>query len=296
MELVKVNFSIKDLENLSGIKAHTIRIWEQRYKLLQPSRSESNIRSYSIAELQKLMNVKVLLESGKKISAIANFTEDELVMQVNELTTTQDKQTNKYINQFIEAMLSFDIMLFEKTYINCAKVFPFQTIFEEIFIPLLENIGLLWQTNSTQPAHEHFISNLIRQKLFTKIENLQLTAGNDDTLFVLFLPLNEIHDIGLLYLQYEILLRNKKAIYIGPNIELDSLSFFKNNKKEKVVYVTYLTTQPKSSDIKDFIKEGINLLHPKDSFLIGGPKASEINIDNKQVIQLNKVTDIALHL
>lgn len=296
MELVKVNFSIKDLENLSGIKAHTIRIWEQRYNLLQPNRSESNIRSYSISELQKLMNVKVLLDAGKKISAIANFTNDELIMQVNQLITTKEKQTNKYVNQFIESMLSFDILLFEKTYINCTKIFPFQTIFEDIFIPLLENIGLLWQTNSIQPAHEHFISNLIRQKLFAQIENLQLSAGDDDTLYVLFLPLNEIHDIGLLYLQYEILLRNKKAIYIGPNIELEGLSFFKNNKKEKVVYISYLTTYPKTEDLNSFIKDSLELLHPKDLFIIGGPKVKEVAIENEKIIRLNKVTDIALYL
>ena len=153
MNNVKKSFSIRDLENLSGIKAHTIRIWEKRYELLSPERTSTNIRTYSLASLQKLLNITLLYNNGYKISKIAKLQEADIPLI---------------------SMINFDLSLFQNTYSSLLSEKSFRDIFWEYFIPLLNELGLLWQTDTISPAHEHFITNLIKQKIYTSTEKLQL--------------------------------------------------------------------------------------------------------------------------
>jgi len=250
---IKTEFTIKDLENFSGIKAHTIRIWEKRYNLLQPKRSNSNIRYYDIENLQKLLNVSLLNNSGFKISKIAQLSEDSINVKVRELVQNESVNSQA-LNSFKLAMLGFDDFLFNKTYNSLISQYSFRYIFKSVFIPFLNEIGMLWQVNTITPAHEHFIANLINQKIHVNIDKLQVSDTSKKTKpFVLFLPLNEIHELGLLFLHYELLLHGYNSIYLGQSVPLESL-----NALQKVYptasFITYLTVEPSKESVEEYLK------------------------------------------
>ncbi|MEM9687780.1 MAG: MerR family transcriptional regulator, partial [Bacteroidota bacterium] len=188
MNRVKQHFSIKDLENLSGIKAHTIRIWEKRYNLLAPNRTDTTIRYYSLINLQKLLNIVLLYENGYKISKIAEISEEKIPLLARELVSNSATKSH-YINAFKIAMINFDLALFSDTYNELATVTSFRDIFHNVFIPLLRELGLLWQTHTITPSHEHFITNLVKQKIVTNTEKLSaLKPVKRDKTYVLYLP------------------------------------------------------------------------------------------------------------
>ena len=203
MNNVKNVFSIKDLENLSGIKAHTIRIWEKRYNVLEPMRTDTNIRLYDLQSLQKLLNITLLHNHGYKISKISKFPAEQIPSIVREIISEKSVKSHA-INAFKLAMMNFDQTLFINTYDNLLSQRSFKEIFYDVFMPLMSEIGLLWQSDTISPAHEHFITYLIKQKLLINTEKLQYTEPiKNDRIFILFLPLNEIHELGLMYLNYE---------------------------------------------------------------------------------------------
>ncbi|MFI2743978.1 MerR family transcriptional regulator [Zhouia sp. PK063] len=278
MQNIKENFSIKDLENLSGIKAHTIRIWEKRYGLLEPQRTDTNIRYYDIENLQKLLNITLLYNNGFKISKIAKFQEKEIPLLVKEIIS-ENSIKNRSINAFKLAMLNFDQTLFINAYNSLILDKSFREIFHDVFVPLLNEIGLLWQTNTIKPSHEHFITNLIKQKILINTEKLQLTEPNNkEKTFVLFLPENEIHEIGLLYLNYEITLRGYQSIYLGQAIPTESLSDL-HNYYSNINFLSYFTIQPAYDRVDSYLKEFQNeVLKPNNSKLwILGKQTSNID-------------------
>lgn len=253
MNNVKKVFSIRDLENLSGIKAHTIRIWEKRYGLLSPERTSTNIRTYNLVSLQKLLNITLLYNSGHKISKIAKITEENIPLMVREIVS-KNSIKNHAVSAFKLAMINFDQTLFISTYNSIMVDRSFREVFKDVFIPFLNEIGLLWQTDSISPAHEHFITNLIKQKLISNTENLQHLAVKNDKIFVLFLPENEIHEIGLLYLNYEIVLRGYKSIYLGQTVPQETLKdvmqYFDN-----LYFVSYFTVAPSQDKIEKYLTD-----------------------------------------
>lgn len=253
MNIIKNVFSIKDLENLSGIKAHTIRIWEKRYGLLEPMRSETNIRHYDVENLQKLLNVTLLYNNNYKISKIAQFTPDEIAILVNQIGASENS-LNHTLSNFKLAMMNFDELLFQSTYNDLEQTKDFPSIFFEVLIPLLHEIGILWQTDTITPAHEHFISYLIKQKLLVKIEQLQSVPKKNDQTFVLFLPPNEIHELGLLYLNYELLRKGLKTIFLGPSIPVTCLTDIQSHFNN-ITFVTYITVEPNQDIIDQYLKE-----------------------------------------
>lgn len=263
---IKNIFSIKDLENLSGIKAHTIRIWEKRYNVLQPMRTDTNIRFYNLANLQKLLNITLLHSHGYKISKIATYSEERIPALVREIMSDKSAKSHA-INAFKMAMINFDQTLFSTTYDRLLSEKSFRDVFHQVFIPLLDEIGMLWQTDTITPAHEHFISNLIRQKILTNTEKIQMIAPTrSDRIFVLFLPENEIHEIGLLYLNYEITLQGFKAIYLGASVPHDSLATLKKYF-DNITFVTYFTISPVVGDINDYISTVSNQILEESSEL-----------------------------
>jgi len=254
MNIVKQTFSIRDLENLSGIKSHTIRIWEKRYGLLNPDRTDTNIRTYDLANLQKLLNVILLYKNGVKISKIAKIPEGDIPMRVKEIVAKKNVK-NHAVNAFKLAMMDFDQALFQKTYNGLLAERSFREIFWDVFIPLLEDLGLLWQTNTIGPAHEHFITNLIKQKIYTSTEKIQaIEPTKSDKTFVLFLPENEIHEIGLLFINYEIILRGYKTIFLGQTMPIDFLDDLQHNFSN-LVYLSYFTVVPSANKIKKYMSE-----------------------------------------
>jgi DNA-binding transcriptional MerR regulator len=254
MNNVKNTFSIKDLENLSGIKAHTIRIWEKRYNVLEPMRTDTNIRFYDLSALQKLLNITLLHDYGYKISKISKMPQEKIPELVREIVSVKSAK-NHAISSFKLAMMNFDQNLFFSTYNTLLSEKSFREVFYEVFIPLMEEIGFLWQAETITPAHEHFISYLIKLKLLTNTEKIQSEkATKEDRLFVLYLPMNEIHELGLMYLNYEILLSGYKTIYLGESVPIDSL---KDLKKyfDNITYVCYMTVEPEKSEINNYVKE-----------------------------------------
>ncbi len=258
MNNVKKSFSIRDMENLSGIKAHTIRIWEKRYDLFQPERTDTNIRTYSLSSLQKLLNITLLYNNGYKISKIAKIEEKEIPEVVKKLSINKNKEDSA-INAFKLAMVNFDQSLFSRTYDTLLNEKSFSEVFYEVFIPLLTELGLLWQTDTISPSHEHFITNLIKQKIYAETEKLQLTKPIKEKIFALFLPENEIHEIGLLYLNYEIVNKGYKSIYLGQTMPIDSLTdlikYF-----DTVNFISYLTVSPTKEKITKYIDEFSEIL------------------------------------
>tara|TARA_R110002020_G_scaffold138450_5_gene308476 strand:- start:1557 stop:2456 length:900 start_codon:yes stop_codon:yes gene_type:complete len=271
MDAVKTTFSIKDLENLGGVKAHTIRIWEKRYNLLDPERTPTNIRTYSLKDLQKLLNVTFLLENKYKISKVARHTSTEIAEIVKEIISKKNEIDNYHaINSFKIAMMNFDQQLFSKTYRTLCQELSFREIFYQAFIPLLEEIGLLWQTGTISPAHEHFISNLIKQKILIKIEQHQLkSAPTKSKTFVLFLPENEIHELGLMWLNYEITVHDYKCIYLGQSIQIESLKYLATHQPN-IKFVSYFTVKPEDQTIKEYTEDFNKLLGKEFPFYILG--------------------------
>jgi DNA-binding transcriptional MerR regulator len=256
---IKNVFSIKDLENLSGIKAHTIRIWEKRYNVLQPMRTDTNIRLYDLASLQKLLNITLLHEYGYKISKIASYSEEKIPALVREIISSKNAK-NHAISDFKIAMMNFDQDLFFATYNWLIVEKSFKEIFHQVFIPLMQELGLLWQTGTITPAHEHFVSYLIKQKLLVNIEKLQsLKQTQTDKVFVLSLPLNEIHELGLMFLHYEILLKGYKAVYLGESMPIENLKELKNYFSP-IVYISYFTVQPDIESVDDYVDEMVEEL------------------------------------
>jgi DNA-binding transcriptional MerR regulator len=252
MNNIKSVFSIKDLENLSGIKAHTIRIWEKRYDILQPMRTDTNIRLYDLASLQKLLNITLLHDYGYKISKIATYPQEKIPSLVREIISTKNAK-NHAISAFKMAMMNFDQELFFNTYNWLIAEKSFKEIFHQVFIPLMNELGLLWQSDTITPAHEHFVSYLIKQKLLVNTEKLQvLKQTKFDKVFVLSLPLNEIHELGLMYLNYEILLNGYKTIYLGESMPIENLKDLKKHFNS-IVFVSYMTVQPERDSINDYV-------------------------------------------
>ncbi len=261
---INSEFSIKDLENLSGIKAHTIRIWEKRYKILEPQRTDSNIRLYDLDNLKKLLNVTLLYESGMKISKIAGMDSSALVESVKEqIMKKADKQ--QFLSSLKLAMLNFDQSLFEQTYNRMLAEISFREVFIDIFVPFLHQVGIEWTSNSITPAHEHFVSNLIKQKLQINIERVQQkTPDKDAQMFVLYLPDHEIHDLGLLYILYELVLKGYHSAYLGSSVPLNSLKVLLDLKCP-IHFVTYFTVFPRPEEVQSYLEEVNNTLLTSES-------------------------------
>ena len=276
MNNIKKVFTIKDLENISGIKAHTIRIWEKRYNLLSPQRTDTNIRFYSSESLQKLLNIVLLNRNNYKISKIAQMSDESIVLNARELAF-KIAVNDEAINSFKLAMFQFDKILFNNTYNTLLHKKTFREIFKDVFVPFLNHIGLLWQTDTLLPAHEHFISNLIAQKIQINTEKLEYSANNSETTYVLFLPENEIHELGLMYLNYELVLRGNQTIYLGQSLPLNNLNYFFESDT-KICFITSLTVQPYDDKVVDYFYEIDDVLKNTEHRLIAvGKKAMEVH-------------------
>jgi DNA-binding transcriptional MerR regulator len=278
MNNIKTTFSIKDLENLSGIKAHTIRIWEKRYNLLEPERTETNIRYYNLASLQKLLNVSFLNNNGYKISKIAKLKRESIPLLVKEISEKSDSKENS-INAFKLSMLNFDQALFYNTYESLAKEKSFKDIFYNIFIPLLSEIGMLWQTDSITPAHEHFITTLIRQKILVSTELYQSKKTNiSNKTFVLYLPDNEVHELGLMYINYEIISKGYHSIFLGQSVPIDSLIDILTYYDD-ITFISYFTVKPEKDELLNYINEFNEkiLLKGNSDFWLLGKQLEYIN-------------------
>jgi DNA-binding transcriptional MerR regulator len=212
-------YQINDLERLSGVKAHTIRIWEKRYGLIMPHRTDTNIRYYDDIQLKKILNVAALSMVGFRISKIAAMEEKELKAQVKKSQSLElsDKKYEFYINDLIVSMLDFDEPTFNQLLDAIMKQFGVQEAMIKVVYPFLHKTGVLWRVDETMPVQEHFATTLLKRKLFTLI-SLQPKAKHPDKKIVLFLPSNEWHEIGLLFAEYLLRLQGYVTVNLGQNV------------------------------------------------------------------------------
>lgn len=255
MSRVKSNFSIKDLENISGIKAHTIRIWEKRYQLLSPDRTDTNIRRYSLNSLQKLLNITLLYNHGFKISKIASLDQEEIPIMVREIALKSNSEQVS-INALKLSMVNFDTILFDATFEEIILHNDFDFVFLNVFMPLMNELGILWQTNAISPSHEHFITNLIKQKIHIQTEFLQkeYIPQHNNKIFVLYLPEDEIHELSILFLNCFILKHGYRTIFLGQSLQTESLETLLSFNGD-LCFVTYLTVEPNKEIIKHYVED-----------------------------------------
>jgi len=299
MNNLKNKFSIKDLENLTGIKAHTIRIWEKRYNLLIPKRTDTNIRYYDLASFQKMLNVSYLNNNGLKISKIATLDDNEIYELVREIASEINLESHA-INAFKLSMLNFDQKLFFNTYDSLLKEKSFEDVFYEVFIPLLTEIGLLWQTNTITPAHEHFLTSLIRQKILVNTEQIQLESKpKSKKTFVLYLPDNEIHELGLMFLNYMIVQKNYHCIFLGPSVPLNNLPDILHYYDD-LIYLSYFTIKPEKPEINSYIKAFDKTILQKSNaeFWIIGQMLNYIDLDSlpNKIIPFKSIKEVISRL
>lgn len=237
------SFTIKDLENLSGIKAHTIRIWEQRYSFLKPARTGTNIRFYSNEELKKILNVALLNKYGFKISHIDRMNEAEIkerILSLNQLEAQQER----IVNGLIQNMIDLDMEGFEITLNNFIAVKGIEKTIFQIIFPFLEKIGILWMTNHIVPAQEHLVSNIIRQKLIAGIDTISNRVRLNKTV-LLFLPEGEYHELGLLFMNYLLKNRGVNTIYLGCSVPANDVEYVVKLKHPDYIYTHLTTVGPK---------------------------------------------------
>jgi len=214
-------YAIKDLEKLSGIKAHTIRIWEQRFGIFKPQRTANNIRRYSNEDLRQLLNISLLNQHGFKISAICQMSEAEIVKQVKAIGLADVKAGME--EQLLLSLIEIDERKFKATFAKMIAAEGFEGTMIKFIFPFFYRIGIMWQAGTISSAQEHFFSNLIRNKIIAATEAL---PDNDEhrPKALLFLPEQELHELGLLFYNYALRARGYNTLYLGQSVPNDSLS------------------------------------------------------------------------
>lgn len=245
-------YSIKDIENLSGIKAHTLRIWEQRYDLFKPHRTDTNIRYYTDNDLKLILNVVLLSKQGYRIGAIAKMSEEEIRSNVYSLSKT-DLKYEVHINELTQAMVDIDEEVFEKTIATCILQYGLTKTMLNIIYPFLVKIGYMWVTDGINPAQEHFITNLIRQKIIVAIDGQVAKYNEHSKHYLLFLPEGELHEISLLFLAYLLKSRNHRITYLGMSVPLKDVAETVAIKTPDSLY-TIFTSSPSDENLHEYIQ------------------------------------------
>jgi methanogenic corrinoid protein MtbC1 len=277
-------FTIKDIENLSGVKAHTIRIWEQRYNFLKPRRSDTNIRYYSNQELKTILNIALLNKYGFKISHINKMEYSEISQKLISLSHHYAQQ-EWIINQLISFMVDLDLDLFEELLEEQIEAKGIEKIINEIIFPFLEKIGILWLTNNINAAQEHLVTNIIRQKLLVGIENT-VSQIKSEKVALLFLPEGEFHELGLLYVYYLLKNQGVKVLYLGADVPLPDVHFIVKAKKPDYLY-THLTSLAPNFNIERFLNNLHSKIHDVP-VLISGPFTASYQKNVPANIELKK--------
>lgn len=254
VKIVMNAFTIKDLENLTGIKAHTIRIWEQRYSFLKPKRTTTNIRYYSNDELKKILNISLLNKYGYKISHIDRMTEPEINEKIIGLNNSLAQQ-ERVINDLIQRMVDMDTESFEGSISEYIRTKGIEKAINQIIFPFLERIGVLWMTGHINPAQEHLVSNIIRQKIIVGIDSVNSHLSVDRTILC-FLPEGEFHELGLLYIHYLLKSRGVKVLYVGSNVPIDDVQYVIREKKPDYLY-THLTSVSNGFNFDRFMNQAL---------------------------------------
>jgi MerR family transcriptional regulator, light-induced transcriptional regulator len=260
-------YTIRELENLSGIKAHTIRIWEKRYGLIKPQRTSTNIRTYCDTELRKILNVSLLNRNGLKISKIAMMSHDEMNSVISKYSRENDS-AEMQVEHLVMAMVEFDEYRFELVLARSVIQYGFEEAVLKVLYPFFVRVGILWQTGSVNPGQEHFISNLVKQKFFTAIDALSSGERATSGRFVFFLPEGELHELGLLFACYLARKRGFRTIYMGQTMPFENLKDVVVNQQVDYLYVS-LTSSFRGKDLPGYLKMLADAFPQKNIYLSG---------------------------
>lgn len=271
------SFSIRDLEKLTGIKAHTIRIWEQRYGVLNPVRSDTNIRSYSEKDLKMILNISLLNGSGMRISKIAALSDDEIAEKVLSISE-KSSENESLLNGLTMTMLELDEDRFEKILSHTIIKLGFERALVEVIYPFMERIGILWQTNTIVPAQEHFISNLVRHKLIVAADSQITSYKQNAKRCVLFLPEGELHEVGLLFANFVFRSNGHRTIYLGQTVPASDIEVIESIYKPDVLF-TVLSYQTTIDSVEPYIAN-LSAKFPKQKILIAGSGILDSGVKN----------------
>ncbi|MEM6697427.1 MAG: MerR family transcriptional regulator, partial [Bacteroidota bacterium] len=260
-------YSIRDLEKLSGIKAHTLRVWEQRYGIIEPKRTKTNIRYYQDEDLKKLLNIALLNKNGIKISKIAKMSNAEIMLKVaaiSEINFEFDTQ----LDALTISMIEMDEYKFDRIITMNLQKMGFERTMLEIILPFLDKLSLLWLTGSINPVQENFISYLIRQKVISAIDNEPFALGEDVKKFMLYLPEGESQELSLLFLQYLLKTRRNQVIYLGKDISINDLRDAFLIHQPDYLY-TIITETFMGDSVQKYITELMNTFESCDILVSG---------------------------
>lgn len=272
-------FSIRDIENLTGIKAHTLRIWEQRHGIIIPKRTETNIRYYDDVDLKKALRVALLNQHGYKISQIQRMSDEEIDQLLRE-TADAGFQFEYMLNNMLEATIDMDYEKFEHLLDKYTRKFGIEQTVEQLLFNFLRKIGIMWMTNRIFPAQEHLVSNIIARKILVATEKLPRKFDFTAPKFLLFLPEGELHELGLLYVQYMLLKLNKNVAYLGSNTPLSEVELVCKTIKPKYLY-THITSVSNDFDVVEYFHK-LSKIHPINKIFASG-----------SMVQKHKISSVA---
>lgn len=276
-------FSIKDIETITGIKSHTIRMWEQRYNFIQTKRTDTNIRFYNDDDLRLLLNVSTLNDNGYKISEIAKMSTAEMSDKIQAISRIENNYSC-YIQSLSNYAISFNEKEFKKSLSCCIKKIGLEQTVLQVVYPFLKNIGILWQTGTINPAQEHFASSLIKQRLIVAIDGLKSNKIEDAKKFLLFLPDGEFHEIALLFAYYLIKSHGHEVLYLGQSL---SITYVKDVLKayQPDYIFSILTNSISEEDIAQILLKFKNQF-PENKILLAGGIVHESQIDGCENISI----------
>jgi len=290
------SYQITELEHLTGIKAHTIRIWEKRYNLIEPNRTSTNYRRYNDEHVKKLLNVSTLLSNGYKISKIAALSEKDLHGKILESQSgiNIDATCTGFINNMLKAMISFDEQAFEKTYATVIEKFGLFDGMVNVFTPLLNKIDMLWAINDVSTAQEHFASCLIKRKIIAATDLLSLSKVKKKKFLLLLVP-GEMHDISLLFANYVIRSKGYETIYLGQDVPYENISLVIKQTKPNYV-LTYFTLPQDAKEVYHDLKKNMQL-SDHTRLLVSGNTAITDLLKNKLTAEvIRQPQDLLMYL
>ncbi|MBI9053903.1 MAG: MerR family transcriptional regulator [Bacteroidales bacterium] len=287
------SYSIKELEKLSGIKAHTIRIWEKRYGILKPDRTDTNIRYYCDNDLKRLLNIVILNRFGIKISKIAKFSDTEMSNKVMELSADTSSPESS-IENLVIAMVELDEFKFDKILSRYIMHDGFENAVIKVIFPFFNQIGILWQTGSINPVHEHFVSNLFRQKLMVAIDNVNVADSKNVEKVVMFLPEGEYHELALLFYNYLVKKTGKLVYYLGSSVPFEDLKQIVSMVNPNYLFLS-ITSSLNLNGVGKYIKR-MSETFPSQKVFVTGLQIKESNsIFPSNVVKVSSPLDIGTY-
>ena len=276
-------YSIRDLEKLTGIKAHTIRIWEKRYGIVQPHRTDTNIRTYSDQDLRRLLNISILNHHGIKISRLAGLSDAEIEEKV--MFVSQDPtDSSVQIESLLMAMIQLDEKRFHEILNKVIMVSGFEEAFRNVVMKALDRVGVLWQTGTINPAQEHFISNLVRQKLVSSIDALHPAENHNRKRFILFLPEGELHELGLLFSAFLIKKRGHEMLYFGQFTPLNSVVEAETVWPADILLISVVTSMTDMDP--ETLADQVAVAFPDKTILFTGRESKNIPVQKHSNIRI----------